>query len=118
MTRTLRICSRTIRINHFSSRTIEGGTPTQLVEYFIKYYLSCEQEYASVRYAECTSYAFTRCYGVYLVIELPNRQGSIGYCLLCGNAFHGIPYDAYKRDADDIKEMGAICTNMKTVYFC
>lgn len=36
MTRTARICSGTIRIGHFSCGTIEGGTPTQLAEYFVK----------------------------------------------------------------------------------
>lgn len=36
ITRTARICSGTIRIGHFSCGTIEGGTPTQLAEYFVK----------------------------------------------------------------------------------
>lgn len=36
MTRKARICSGTIRIGHFSCGTIEGGTPTQLAEYFVK----------------------------------------------------------------------------------
>ena len=54
MTRTARICSRTIRIGHFSSRTIEGGAPTQLAEYFVKQ-LSYERDSTlRVRHYKCT----------------------------------------------------------------
>lgn len=58
MTRTARICSRTIRIGHFSSRTIEGGTPTQLAEYFVKH-LSFVRGLSS-QHNKCTSYAHTQ----------------------------------------------------------
>lgn len=53
MTRTARICSGTIRIGHFSCGTIEGGTPTQLAEYFVKR-LSYD---SSAEHNKCTPHA-------------------------------------------------------------
>lgn len=66
MTRTARICSRTIRIGHFSSRTIEGGTPTQLAEYFVKH-LSFVGG-LSAQHNKCTSYVHTHGYGSFFLL--------------------------------------------------
>lgn len=58
MTRTARICSRTIRMGHFSSETIEGGAPTESVEYFVKR-LSYETRAHNIISALCTPIQIT-----------------------------------------------------------